>query len=204
MPQTHLTKMILNRCAQYGSRPALYYKQNEAWKTVTWETMAQQITGLAKALLSRGLAVQDRVAIYAPNRPEWTISDYAIMGVRGITTTIYATNSAAEAEYIVNDAQANILFVGGQEQYDRAMDFFSTSSCLKTMVVFDESVSLEKTGDIYAHPFPAMVDEFITCIQEQRESPHNLASAVNAHEACFAITKSAERGGEEIAIQSPR
>ncbi len=148
MPQTHLTKMILNRCAQYGNRPALYYKQNEAWKTVTWEKMAEQITGLAKALLSRGLEVQERVAIYAPNRPEWTISDYAIMGVRGITTTIYATNSAAEAEYIVNDAQANILFVGGQEQYDRAMDFFSTSSCLKTMVVFDESVSLEKTGDI--------------------------------------------------------
>ena len=69
---------------------------------------------------------------------------------------------------------------------------------------FTLDVGVEKTGDIYAHPFPAMVDEFITCIQEQRESPHNLASAVNAHEACFAITKSAERGGEEIAIQSPR
>lgn len=65
---------------------------------------------------------------------------------------------------------------------------------------FTLDVGAKKTGDIYAHPFPAMVDEFVQCIQEGRESEHNLASAVNAHEACFAITMSAERGGEEIAL----
>ncbi len=148
MPQTHLTRMILNRCAQYGDRPALYHKENDAWNAITWEEMAKQIAGLSKALLTNGLKVQDRVAIYAPNRPEWTIADYGIMGARGITTTIYATNSAAEAEYIVNDAQATILFVGGQEQYDRAMEFFGSNAYLKTIVVFDESVSLNGARNV--------------------------------------------------------
>ncbi len=148
MPETHLTQMILKRCKQYGDRPALYYKKRDSWNAISWKEMGQQITALAQALLLRGLEVQDRVAIYAPNRPEWTISDYAIMGARGITTTIYATNSASEAEYIVNDAQATILFVGGQEQYDRAIEFFQSNAFLKTMVVFDESVILNEADDI--------------------------------------------------------
>jgi predicted dehydrogenase len=59
-----------------------------------------------------------------------------------------------------------------------------------------------KTGDVYGHPFAAMVDHFVACIREGRESPHNLADAVNAHLACLGIRLSAERGGELVRIDS--
>ena len=145
MPYTHLTKMILEQVQKYKDKPALYYKNENEWKSIRWREMGNQIEAVSRALLKFGLGVQERAAIFSQNRPQWTIADYGIMGVRGITTTIYATNSAAEAEYIVNDAEVRILFVGGREQYDKIMTFFPKNKFLKKVVVFDESVHI--SGD---------------------------------------------------------
>ncbi|MBN2449572.1 MAG: hypothetical protein JXR77_04245, partial [Lentisphaeria bacterium] len=66
---------------------------------------------------------------------------------------------------------------------------------------FTLDTGVRKTGDVYGHPFPAMVTHFVDCIREGRESPHNLADAVNAHLACIAIRTSAERGGTPVRIR---
>jgi len=134
--------MILDRVQKYGQRPALFFKANGQWEYLTWQEMGEQIKSVSQALLQFGLKEQERVGIYSLNKPQWTISDYGIMGVRGITTTIYATNSVRETEYIVNDAQIRLLFVGGQEQYDRVMQFFDKNEYLEQVVVFDRSVKL--------------------------------------------------------------
>ncbi len=142
MQQRHLTRMILDRVQKYDQRPALFFKANGQWEYLTWQEMGEQIKSVSQALLQFGLKEQERVGIYSLNKPQWTISDYGIMGVRGITTTIYATNSVRETEYIVNDAQIRLLFVGGQEQYDRVMQFFDKNEYLEQVVVFDRSVKL--------------------------------------------------------------
>ena len=69
---------------------------------------------------------------------------------------------------------------------------------------FTLDTGVRKTGDVYGHPFPAMVADFIECIKEGRESAHNIASAVNATLACLAITKSAELDGRRIQIAMPK
>ncbi len=65
---------------------------------------------------------------------------------------------------------------------------------------FTLDTGVKKTGDVYGHPFPAMIEHFVGCILEQRESPHNIESALNAHYACLAISKSAAAGGRSIQI----
>ncbi len=65
---------------------------------------------------------------------------------------------------------------------------------------FSLDTGVKKSGDVYGHPFPAMVEHFINCIQEDRESPHNLASAINAHRACLAISRSAAENGRKITL----
>ena len=74
------------------------------------------------------------------------------------------------------------------KRFEGQADFFSLATGVK------------KTGDVYGHPFPAMVADFVECIKEDRESLHNLESAVNATLACLAITKSAEQDGKRIHI----
>jgi len=148
MSMVHLTEMILNSVQTYKNKPALFYKKSGQWEHISWDEMGRQITCVSKALLALGLGEQERVGIYSQNKPQWTIADYGIMGVRGITTTIYATNSAAEAEYIVNDTEMSIMFVGGQEQYDRVLQFFPTNKYLKQIVVFDHAVNIAPDKNI--------------------------------------------------------
>ena len=148
MQKMHLTEMIFDRVQKYKKRPALYYKQYGQWENISWEEMGNRIISVSRALLEFGLGVQERVGIYSQNKPQWTIADYGIMGIRGITTTIYATNSAQETEYIVNDAEISVIFVGGQEQYDNLMQFFPANKFLKKIVVFDNSVKIEQNKNI--------------------------------------------------------
>ncbi len=65
---------------------------------------------------------------------------------------------------------------------------------------FTLDTGASKSGDVYSHPFPALVNQFVQCIQEDRESPNNIRSAVNAHLACIGIQKSAENGGKAVTI----
>ncbi|MBR1952841.1 MAG: Gfo/Idh/MocA family oxidoreductase [Lentisphaeria bacterium] len=64
--------------------------------------------------------------------------------------------------------------------------------------LFKIDTGIKKTGDVYGHPFPQIVDHFISCLKEDRDSEHNVASAVNSHKACFAICRSAAGNGEWI------
>ncbi|MBQ7650199.1 MAG: Gfo/Idh/MocA family oxidoreductase [Victivallales bacterium] len=65
---------------------------------------------------------------------------------------------------------------------------------------FTLDTGVKKSGDVYAHPFPAMVAHFIDCIKSGKESPHNLRSAINAHLTTLAIRKSAEANGRAVII----
>ncbi len=66
---------------------------------------------------------------------------------------------------------------------------------------FSLDTGVKKTGDVYGHPFPAMVEHFVDCIRTGRESPHNLADAVNARLCCIAIRRSAAAGGTRVRIE---
>ena len=65
---------------------------------------------------------------------------------------------------------------------------------------FSVDTGVKKTGDVYGHPFPQMVDHFIQCLLEDRDSEHNVESAVNSHKACFAICRSAATDGNWIQL----
>jgi predicted dehydrogenase len=65
---------------------------------------------------------------------------------------------------------------------------------------FTLDTGVKKTGDVYGHPFPAMVRHLIDCIRDGRESPHNLADAVNAHLCCIGVRDSAEAGGRRLRL----
>ncbi|MGE5417552.1 MAG: AMP-dependent synthetase/ligase, partial [Acidobacteriota bacterium] len=61
---------------------------------------------------------------------------------------IYGTNSAKETEYIVDHAEIQILFVGDQAQYDKAMTLLGTAPTLKKVIVFDPAIKIQKSNDV--------------------------------------------------------
>ena len=145
----NLALMIHEQITKYGAgKKALYYKEGEDWLGISWKDFGARIDQAAMGLLELGVKEKELVAVYSGNRPEWVIADYAIMSAKGSTVAIYATNTAEQAEFIVNDAGIKVIFVDDQFQYDNVMKFFKGNKTLKKVIVFSKSVKIDKDKDI--------------------------------------------------------
>lgn len=144
MEYQHWGKLIRNRIEKYTDGIAMRYKDEKSgeWVGVSWTDFGLQIRQISKALIKVGVGEKQMAAIFSQNMPEWITADLAIMCLRGVTVPIYPTNSTQEAEYIVEDSQAQVIFVGEQEQYDRTMEFIDRTPHVKMVVAFDKDVVL--------------------------------------------------------------
>lgn len=138
----HFINRFHQQVQKLTHQPALRFKQNEEWVDMSWIELQKQINQLSYALLANGIGIQDKVAIFAQNMPRWTITDLATMQVRAVAVPIYATNTAKQIEYILNDGDIKILFVGDQEQYDQAIEIANNCSQLHKIVAMKESIDL--------------------------------------------------------------
>ncbi|BCS97654.1 long-chain-fatty-acid--CoA ligase [Desulfoluna limicola] len=169
--------MIRRRIPLYQDKIALKDRADGPWVSVTWNEMGATADTLAKALLACGIKAGDRVGIFSQNRAAWTLADLAILTIRGTTVPIYATNSANEAAYIIDDAAISLIFVNDQEQYDKALSLVDRGGCLKTIVAFSPEVRLRP--DITSFSYDAFLalgreenrqDELDTCLAEAKSS----------------------------------
>ena len=159
MENNHIGTEIRNNVQKYQSKNSIYHKDNKlnTWVGISWTDFGNKIQNLSKALLNYGIKEHQNVAIFAENMPEWIIADVAIMSIRGVTVPIYATNSKNEVEYIVNDAEINLVFVGGQEEYDKALQISKTSGHLKYIISLCEDIHIEDSeNSIHLNEFLAL------------------------------------------------
>ena len=96
--------------------------------------------------MDSGVQAGDRVGIFAPNCPEWTIADLAVLSVGAVTVPLYATITAKQAEYVVNDARISLLFVGDQQQYDKVVGTMASTPTLRHVVAFDRFTVLAEAA----------------------------------------------------------
>ena len=142
MRDTHLAHMVHNQAARYGTKTALRYKSGDHWHDISYHSLGERIRTAAKALLELGVREGEMVGIYSGNRPEWSIADFAILSIRGVSVPIYATSTAGQTGYIVNDAGIRVVFVGNQTQYDRIISIVEKLPTLAAILVFDEEADL--------------------------------------------------------------
>jgi len=141
MAYTHLSQVYRDRIAQLGDRAALRYRRDGVWHDISWREMGERIQLVARALVELGVAEGDRVGIYSGNRPEWTIVDLAAQRVRAVPVPIYPTNTAKQAEYIIDDAEVGVIFVGERDQLERVQSLQGRSRVLRTIVAFDDAAA---------------------------------------------------------------
>jgi long-chain acyl-CoA synthetase len=98
-------------CATFEDLPALRMKRDGAWWTTSYGDLRTSTRAVAASLAGHGVESGDRVAIFAPNSPEWTIADIAVMTAGAVTVPIYATSVASQVSHILRDSGAVALFV---------------------------------------------------------------------------------------------
>lgn len=144
---SHLSVLVHDQAKNYGNREALIYQDfgNEEWKSLSWNDFSTKVKTVSNALLNMGVKLQENIGVFSQNCPQYLFCDYGAWGVRAVTIPFYATSSEQQIQYIVNDAKIRFLFVGEQEQYDKAKRVMSLCPTLERIVVFDASVALNRS-----------------------------------------------------------
>lgn len=160
MTYHHLSVLVHRQAEKYGEKTALRYRdyQTAQWIPISWNQFSKTVRQAANSLVALGVQEEENIGIFSQNKPECLFTDFAAFANRAVTIPLYATSSPAQAQYIINDAQIRILFVGEQFQYDAAFSVFGFCPSLQQIIIFDRSVVKDRrdVSSIYFDDFLAM------------------------------------------------
>ena len=140
----HLSVLIHRQAEKYGNRRALIYRDfgGTKWKSATWRDFSRKVRHISNALLNIGVRVQENVGVFSQNAVEYLYTDFGAFGIRAVTVPFYATSSEQQIQYMIDDAQIRVLFVGEQEQYDKARRVFVHCHTLERIIIYDRRVEI--------------------------------------------------------------
>ena len=124
----NLVTLFLTRAEEKGDAPFLWAKRDDEWRPISWAEAARQVAALAKSLRAIGLERGDRVALVSENRPEWLISDLAIMAAGCITVPTYTTNTTRDHAHVLGNSGARAVIVSNQKLAKSLVPAVLTSS----------------------------------------------------------------------------
>lgn len=107
----NLVGMFFTRAREQGDKPFLWAKEKGGWHSISWSEAARKVASLAAGLKALGLQPGDRVMLVAENRPEWCISDLAIMAAGCVTVPTYITNTERDHQHIIENSGARAVIV---------------------------------------------------------------------------------------------
>ncbi len=107
----NLVDLFLGRADELGDKPFLWAKRDGDWRSTSWAEAAQQVCVLAEGLRALGLNDGDRVMLVAENRPEWCLSDLAIMAAGCVTVPAYVTNTERDHSHVLDNSGACAVIV---------------------------------------------------------------------------------------------
>lgn len=149
-----LTHIIERQTGRYGRERVALTTIDTATRTLhpcTWGELADRVGQAACALEILGIKPQDNIAILAPNCSEILVTDFACYRNRAVPVSIYATSSAEQVRYIVNDARARALFAGTQAHYDIARAIAAECPTLEHIVVYGSDIVLDPDDKTSMH-----------------------------------------------------
>lgn len=141
---SHMSVLIHDLAKHYGDREMLVYQDfgGKEWKSLSWNQVSQTVKRVSNAMLNLGVKVQENIGIFSQNSVQYLECDFGAWGIRAVTIPFYATSSEQQIQFIINDAKIRFLFVGEQDQYDRARRVVSLCPTLERIIVFDPLVHI--------------------------------------------------------------
>ena len=117
-------------------------------KKLTWGETSSNIYKLAK-ILKENINDGDRCLLVSENRPEWLISDIAIMLANGITVPAYTTYTENDYKYLIEDCQPSVIIVSNNEMHKKLKNIIKKKVFIKKVITFDkiEGVNEDKYLD---------------------------------------------------------
>lgn len=131
--------LLTDRLARTGADTVIAAKKigPGRWQNVTTGEFQERVVSAAKGLIALGIAKGDAVTIFSSTRLEWGILDFALAAVGAVSVPIYDTDSAPQAQRIMNDSVVKLAFADNRERFDRLDSVKDHCPALKQILMIE-------------------------------------------------------------------
>jgi len=154
-------QILLRNFSAYADEPAMMFKSDGRYRTISYRDLEDIVLRVASNLMTMGLVPRERMAVFSNNRPEWAYADLGALLSGAITSAIYASSTAEEAAFIINDLEASFLFVEDESRLEKILRIRGCIPCVKKVFVFQEP---------FGDPDPSWVLPFSVLLEGERPS----------------------------------
>ena len=113
-------------------------RKGATWQTISARQLQSWVYATARQLQAWGIGKGDRVVLLSENRPEWAITDFACLLLGAVDVPIYATQTAEQCLFVLQNSEARIAFVSTREQYEKLAGI-SEKAALEKIVIMDDA-----------------------------------------------------------------
>lgn len=152
----NLVQMFFARAREKGDKPFLWHKAGGKWQPTSWAEAARQVASLATALKDLGLNPGDRVMLVSENRPEFCITDLAIMAAGCVTVPTYTTNTERDHQHIIENSGACAIVVSNTKLARTLLPAAIRSSSARMVIGLDE-VRVGQSGTMDFHDWKDLI-----------------------------------------------
>ena len=137
MTYRSLAHLFLSQADARQDRVLYRFWRDGSWRSQTWAEAAAEVEGMALGLVAAGVGKGDRVALYAPNRVEWCLLDWANVCIGALTVPLYASSTPAQVSYVVEHSGASVLVVDSRANLEKLHASGAIPAAVKTTVLLD-------------------------------------------------------------------
>jgi long-chain acyl-CoA synthetase len=169
--------LILGAVLHHNKQDALNYREDGKWHNIPAASFVERVKNVALGLAALGVRPGDRIALLSENRPEWSISDLAILSLGAINVPIYTTQALDQVDYILSDSGARAIFISNRRLYKHVKPVLDKRP-LAHLIFFEDDVAddvehgialtgLEQKGRELDQGRPGAFDAYLNAVRAE-------------------------------------